>query len=356
MNIMEQIERICISTNVKCNLGCTYCYFFNPEHHMLEDKSLSEEEIYEILAKIYEYSLLTTVTKKIKVLFVGSGEPLISWKQIKGALEKYYLNIYTDKIKFYMVTNGVLVTQQIAEELKALNVFPSVSIDGFKEINDKSRPFLGGKGSFDKAVRGYKLLQEAGFDVAVNTVMTWDVIENLDRYWEFVKEYNVNKVIFDRLVDVPSHVKEVPVEVFYGALYSAFKKKDEHGLHAVEIGNIESFRRAFEGNPDKSCTLFGSTCGAGTNFIIYLLRDAYPCGRMFDNETWKLGEINTPIEEIQFNMFQKIEERPTKCTSCSVKSSCIKDCLIEEQDPSYECISRVDFIRNLRTDLGYANT
>jgi len=351
---MEQIERICISVNVKCNLGCTYCYFFNPEHHMLEDKSLSEEEIYKILIKIHEYSLLSNVTKKIKVLFVGSGEPLISWKQIKGALEKYYFNIQSDKIKFYMVTNGVLVTKQIAEELRFLNVFPSVSLDGFQEINDRNRPFLGGKGSFEKAVRGYKLLQEAGFDVAINTVMTWEVIETLDQYWEFVKEYKVNKVIFDRLVDVPSHVKEVPVEMFYSALYRAFKMKNDLGLNNVEIGNIESFKRAFEGNPDKSCTLFGSTCGAGTNFIIYLLRDAYPCGRMFDNEIWKLGDIDTPIEEIQFNMFQKIEERPTKCSSCAVKSSCIKDCLIEEQDPKYECSSRVDFIIKLRKDLGYA--
>lgn len=352
---MEQIERICISANVKCNLGCTYCYFFNPEHHMIEDKSLSEAEIYQILVKIYEYSLSPQVTKKIKVLFVGSGEPLISWKQIKGALEKYYQNINTPKIKFYMVTNGVLVTKQIATELKALNVHPSISLDGFKEINDKSRPFLGGKGSFDKAIRGYQLLKAVGFDVAINTVMTWDVIENLDQYWEFVKEYKVNKVIFDRLVDVPTHVKAVPVEVFYGALYKAFKMKSDYGLDAVEIGNIESFRRAFAGNPDKSCTLFGSTCGAGTNFIIYLLREAYPCGRMFDNKTWKLGDISDSIAAIQAKMFDKIEERPTKCSFCSVKSSCIKDCLIEEQDPTYECSSRVQFIKKLRKDLGYAH-
>lgn len=353
---MEQIERICISANVKCNLGCEYCYFFNPEHHMLEDHSLSKDEIYSILVKVYEYSQLPEVTKKIKILFVGSGEPLISWKQIKEALMEFYENFNTEMMKFYMVTNGVLVTKTIAEEMKSLRVIPSVSIDGHKELNDRSRPFLGGKGSFDKAIRGYSLLKEVGFDVAINTVMTMDVIENLDKYWEFVKEYDVTKVIFDRLVDIPSHVRPVPVERFYSALYKAFKMRGEYGLTNVEIGNIESFRRAFEGNPDKSCTLFGSTCGAGTNFIIYLLRDAYPCGRMFDEETWKLGDINSSIQNIQAKMFEKIEERPTKCSSCSVKSSCIKDCLIEEQDPTYECTSRIDFIKNLRKDLGYATS
>lgn len=352
---MEQIERICISANVKCNLGCEYCYFFNPEHHMKEDHSLSEDEIYQILIRIYEYSLLPEVTKKIKVLFVGSGEPLISWKQIRAALYKFYVNCNTEMIKFYMVTNGVLVTEVIAKEMKHLKIIPSVSLDGHKELNDKSRPFLGGKGSFDKAIKGYKLLKEVGFDVAINTVMTMEVIENLDKYWEFVKEYEVTKVIFDRLVDIPSHVRPVPIELFYSSLYKAFKMREEYRLNDVEIGNIESFRRAFQGNPDKSCTLFGSTCGAGTNFIIYLLRDAYPCGRMFDEQTWKLGEINTPIKSIQAKMFEKINERPTKCATCSVKSSCIKDCLIEEQDPNYECSARISFITKLRKDLGYAH-
>jgi uncharacterized protein len=351
---MEQIERICISANVKCNLGCEYCYFYNPEHHMQEDVSLSEDEIYQILVNIYEYTLQPQVTKKIKVLFVGSGEPLISWKQIRTAVTKFYEIYDTKMMKFYMVTNGVLVTKIIAEEMKLLNIVPSVSLDGYKELNDKGRPFLGGKGSFDKAIQGYKYFKEVGFDIAINTVMTMDVIENLDKYWEFVKEYEVTKVIFDRLVDIPSHVRPVPIERFYGSLYKAFKMKDEYGLNHVEIGNIESFKRAFEGNPDKSCTLFGSTCGAGTNFIIYLLRDAYPCGRMFDEQTWKLGDVDSSIEEIQSKMFKKILERPTKCSSCSVKTSCIKDCLIEEQDPTYECSSRVDFIKKLRIDLGYA--
>jgi uncharacterized protein len=243
-----------------------------------------------------------------------------------------------------MVTNGVLVTPEIAVEMKVLNVFPSVSLDGYKDMNDVNRPFLGGQGSFDKAIRGYQLLKDVGFDVAVNTTMTWVVIENLDRFWDFVVEYGISKVIFDRLVDVPSHVRAVPVEEFYSALYKAYEIRNNKGLGHIEIGNIESYKRAFEGNADKSCTLFGSTCGAGTNFIIYLLRDAYPCGRMFDEQIWKLGDLKTPIEFLQSEMYKKIDERPTKCSLCSVKSSCVKDCLIEEQDPTYECSFRVNFI------------
>jgi hypothetical protein len=48
-NKMEQVERICISVNTECNLGCRYCYFFNPENRVSKESALSTDEIFTIL-------------------------------------------------------------------------------------------------------------------------------------------------------------------------------------------------------------------------------------------------------------------------------------------------------------------
>jgi molybdenum cofactor biosynthesis enzyme MoaA len=55
----EQVERICISVNTECNLGCKYCYFLNHENRILKESILSVDEIFTILKKNKEiYQLL----------------------------------------------------------------------------------------------------------------------------------------------------------------------------------------------------------------------------------------------------------------------------------------------------------
>ncbi|KKM94836.1 hypothetical protein LCGC14_1194390, partial [marine sediment metagenome] len=82
VEIKEQIEKVCISPNSICNFACRYCYFYNPEKPIFPQKNLTETDIRTILDKIYDYCVKFNLKKKIKIIFVGSGEPLLSWKEI----------------------------------------------------------------------------------------------------------------------------------------------------------------------------------------------------------------------------------------------------------------------------------
>lgn len=338
------VERICISVNTRCNLGCMYCYFFNPENRVNNEKDLTGDEIFNILCRINEYAEQKHISKKIKINFVGSGEPLLSWKNIKEAVARF-LPIKNEKIKFYTVTNATLITDKIAEELKELNIFPSTSLDGYKELHNLYRINHAGKGSFDNTIRGINILKKHGFDIAINTVATKTLHQNLEKFFNFLIEQNINKVIFDRIVDVPEYFTDLldynEYYLFLKDVYSIQKKLEIE--NKIEVGNLEAYKRSIKGKPDKVCTMFGSACGAGTNFIIYMGSIVYPCGRMFGQKEWVLGTVENSINEIQQNMYGKLYDRDD-CKVCKIKDICVRDCLLEYSQEDYSCDSRIEFI------------
>ena len=348
--VFEQIERVCISANSICNLACDYCYFFNPDNHIENTKKLSTEEIFNILENIYQYSKSIKLKKPIKINFVGSGEPLISWREISQAVNKMHIESKTTNLKFYTVTNATLMTEDIAKEMLVLKITPSVSLDGPEEIHNLSRKYKTGTGSFQKTMEGIEILRSVGFDVAINTTINWNLINNLDSYFQFIKDEKFSKVIFDRLVDTPKEYAEVPYDKFYETLKNIYEYKIKYKLENLEIGNIEAYKRALTGKPDKVCTMFGSTCGAGINNIIYMQREVYPCGRMFGKSNWILGTLTSSLKEIQDSMFEKSNDYAL-CSSCSVRNSCVKDCIMEQEREDYDCSSRVSFIKFMKKEI-----
>jgi len=338
----DAIERVCVSVNSVCNLKCSYCYFFAKPDALPGPASLTAEEIGTILENIHRYSLRPEVDKRIKVNFVGSGEPLLSWTAIRTAVERLHATAQGHRVRFYMVTNGVLLTEKIIAEMQAIGLSPSVSLDGPASLHDLDRVRHNGRGSHADVMRGIARLREAGMPVAINTTLGRKVVDHLEEYFQFIAEQGFEKVIFDRLVDVPDDVA-VSYPEFYQALRRIAEMKKAYGLHRLEIGNLEAYNRALSGKPDKVCTMFGSTCGAGFNNIIYMQRDVYPCGRMFGQERWKLGRFDEPLERFPERMQALVGQQG--CGTCtSPQSAAGSDCLIERERPDYTPEPREAFI------------
>ena len=175
------------------------------------------------------------------------------------------------------------------------------------------------------------------------------MVKNIDKFFNFLQKNKIDKVIFDRLVDTPSDFEEMSYAEFYEFLFKTHKITDKLNLN-IEIGNIEAYKKNFEGRPDKVCTMFGASCGAGINFLIYMSREVYPCGRMFGKDRWKLGSFEDDIETLQSNMYAKIPNRQD-CQECSLLKDCVKDCLLEYEEENYSCEPRKDFLKNLKVDL-----
>ena len=122
----------------KCNLGCFYCY---------EDKSqwknMSIETI-EQTKKFVETFLLTTPTNQFLVTWFG-GEPTLNLSCVED-LSSFFNDVCNKNKIVYgqsMVTNGTNINEKVIERLCKINCKNlQITIDGYKEDHDESRPFL----------------------------------------------------------------------------------------------------------------------------------------------------------------------------------------------------------------------
>ncbi len=340
----HQIERICLSVNSVCNLACSYCYFFAIPDALPGPEALSAEEIAVILGCAHRYSQRPDVHKRIKINFVGSGEPLLSWDAIRTALFRFQSASPTHRLRFYTVTNGILLTPRIAAEMRELGLTPSVSLDGPKDLHDHHRKKHGGQGTFHQVLRGIEVLRAEGFSVAINTVLTRELLRQLPEFFSFAKEHQLQKIIFDRLVDVPADQDPLSYAEFYRALRHIAELKEAMRLSSLEIGNLEAYRRAIHGQADRVCTMFGSTCGAGLDNLMYMQRDVYPCGRMFHQERWHLGRFDEALEHFPVRMQDRLANSRAALLRGAGEGIAGPDCIIEQERADYDPRAREEFV------------
>ncbi len=138
--------------NLDCNLACTYCY-----EGGLKGKRYMSRETAGLLADIAERDHIPR-GKGVELIFYG-GEPLMSVdlitflsKRLKGACAAQGVDY-----SFNLVTNGTLLTGETVDKLLPLGLKGAkVTLDGPREIHDRFRPFVSGRGSFDLIVGNVK--------------------------------------------------------------------------------------------------------------------------------------------------------------------------------------------------------
>ena len=134
----------------KCNLRCDYCNVRlsgDPGGTMTMD----------IAEKVIR---LAEDAPAGRLLMVTGGEPLLTPEITFRILSE----TASPKVLF---TNATLVTREIAERLRELDVSPVVSLDGMRENHDSQR-----SGSWTAAAAGLDLLRESGVSCGISTVVS----------------------------------------------------------------------------------------------------------------------------------------------------------------------------------------
>ena len=162
-----------------CNLRCSYCYIDKDKGNMA--LSIAEEAIVNAVTQCKKYGIL-----KLAVKFAG-GEPLMVWKNVMHVID------FTRRIctfvgiipSFDIVSNGTLITRDIADYLVDNHISCAVSLDGIGEINNAQRMYMNGRGSFAEVERGIQTLKAAGrkpFILITVTDYTSNGLRELTRY------------------------------------------------------------------------------------------------------------------------------------------------------------------------------
>jgi len=154
-----------IAITGRCNLRCQYC-FYADEMAALDDLSTEQwQAFFKELGRL-----------AVQRVTLTGGEVFTRpdfFELVDGVI--------ANRMRYSILTNGTLIDENVMAQfqvgkrrLRLSSI--QVSIDGSRaEIHDRSRP-----GSFDRAVRGLRLLKEAGFPVTVRTTINQHNFRDLE--------------------------------------------------------------------------------------------------------------------------------------------------------------------------------
>ncbi len=176
-----------ILPTLDCNLGCKYCFEMRKPIYM-------DEKVYNQLLSFAESNIYSIGAKILGISWYG-GEPLLKFDLIekftKDAVEmcKKYNCFYSAS----MVTNGTLITEDVAEKIKKLGIMNvQITLDGDPETHNVRRPYLDGRGSFEDVLKGIKNLDKAGVPVSIRVNID-RTNSNLDL--SFLEKYGLVEIL-----------------------------------------------------------------------------------------------------------------------------------------------------------------
>lgn len=211
--------------NEKCNFHCKYCY-------SAEGRSSQELDIKQIEPVLrYFLSAERKAVKDRTIMFMGGGEPVLSWNLLKEAtfLAESISQEQGTILHFSLTTNGSIMTNEMLEFLKEHNFTVQISFEILPDVQNEQR------GSYDIVAKNLQLLTEYGINNYVRSTITE---KNVDRIPEMVEHCHkhfpkVKKMSCQQVVDPAYFTTKELVDDFFDRYFNSFQK----GVHkATEYG------------------------------------------------------------------------------------------------------------------------
>ena len=135
-------KKIMILLTEACNLNCVYCY----EHYKNPRKM-----DFSVAKKILDDFYSNTKPGDTTLIEVFGGEVFMNFELVKQ-IDDYVMTNYGDRKNYFeTTTNGTLIHGEVQKWLteRKDRYMISLSLDGTREMHNKNRPFINGKGSYD---------------------------------------------------------------------------------------------------------------------------------------------------------------------------------------------------------------
>jgi radical SAM protein with 4Fe4S-binding SPASM domain len=174
----------------RCNLRCKHCYQDNKK--IEEMSTLAIAETIETAAQMVQEWQETYDIQFLPSFNVTGGEPFLR-EDFFTILER----MVATGFEVYILSNGTLITREIARQLADLGVHGvQISLEGLERTHDLIR----GPGSFAAAVAGVRDLLDAGVAVSLNTTLSQMNAGDFPDLAELAVSLGVPRLGFSRLV------------------------------------------------------------------------------------------------------------------------------------------------------------
>ena len=302
---------------------------------------MSDEVLETYIRQLIEYHRSPQVT----VSWQGGEPTLMGIDFYRRALD--YQRLYKKPGMVFentLQTNGTLLNDEWCEFFKENNFLVGISIDGPRRLHDVYRRDKQGQSTFDRVMRGLRLLQKHGVEynilVTVNRV---NADHPLEVYRFLRDEAGTDWIQFipaiERLVDGQVTIfqqgntvseRSVKPRQFGHFLIAIFDEWVRHDVGKIFVQTFEAAVRNWLKLPSSGMCVFNATCGHG--LALEHNGDLYACDH-FVEPKYFLGNIQqSHLLELVASEKQrtfgrnKLDTLPRSCRECEVWFACKGEC------------------------------
>ncbi len=323
---------IVLKITERCNLDCSYCYYFNGIDQSF--KSMPARITKEVIIELGEFlkqGIIDLKLTNIKIGFHG-GEPMLLKKNLFDWICEYLTNLLQGvKLTFSIQTNGTLIDKGWIDLIKKYNIDLGISIDGPEEYHDEFRVDHKKRGSYLKIAKNIKLLQDENCQFGVLAVIN-PTHDSKKIYRHFVDALRIYS--FDFLFPDFNYDKMPPYDFalftkFFSDLFDEWTKDDNP---EIKIRIFESYMGLLLG---RKSLIYG--IGTGNLDLIPLLTirsngNLQPTDELMSTDPNTVAFTGASLattslkDFLDHKIFKEIKlaqaNMPAKCSSCCWSNAC----------------------------------
>jgi radical SAM protein with 4Fe4S-binding SPASM domain len=299
--------QVSIEVTRRCPLECLHCYNNLPMGDMdARSREMSTDEHFRMLDELVDMGCFW-------ILYTG-GEIFA---------RKDFLEIYTyAKKKGFLITlftNGTLINEKIADYLVEWPPF-AIEITLYGRTRETYEALTAIPGSYDRCLRGIKLLKARGLPLKLKTVATSINKHEVTAMRQFAEEelgveFKIDGLINPRVdcSQSPLAVRLTPEEVVALDLYAPKAPGEYRALARRELDNVPS-------RSEKDAVYI---CGGGMSSLAINARGEMGICIISQQETFDVrGGLREVWEQSLLRLRSSKRKSITKCVECRIHSLC----------------------------------
>jgi uncharacterized protein len=320
-----------------CNLASKYC-FYTKKADLYPDGSFRMSD--EVLESYLRQVIHGHDAPEVTIAWQGGEPTLIGLDFFRRSmeLERKYARP-GQKLINTIQTNGTTLSDEWCVFLEENDFLVGISIDGPKELHDQFRIDKGGGPTFEKVMKGLRLLQK--HQVEHNALVTINAVNVNDplRVYRFLRDeadirfIQLIPIVEKRPVhDVSGSIKvtkeSVPPGKFGRFMIGVFDEWVRRDVGEVFVQAFDVALANWHGEPPSIC-VNAPTCG--TALALEHTGDLYSCDHFVDREHYLGNILETPMldlvsSERQHGFGSRKALLPRYCVECDVRFACHGGC------------------------------
>ena len=337
-----------------CNLRCAYCFY-------ADEASVRAVPNYGLMSKEVSHTLIGKAAGaaegSVTFLFQG-GEPTLAGLEFYRDFVSHAQNTFPRGLtaQYAIQTNGTLLDEEWCRFFREHRFLVGLSLDGNRACHDRFRRDGAGKGTYDQVLRAARLLDRAGVEYNVLTVVTGYLAKHIQSVFAALCKGGFRFQQYIPCLD--------PLEAERGGeSYSLSPKEYEEFLknlfdlwfRELEQGRYWSVRYfdnlvwMLRGHAPEQCSMRGC---CSLQYLVEADGSVYPCD-FYGLDQYRLGnilehawdELDQIREEIGF--IEESRHVPERCKGCQwyplCRNGCRRDRVPGLEGRSYYCQAYAGF-------------